>query len=294
MIHYIRPSMVLCADDCRRQMFYRYIAGIRTETKSANTSFGTAVDVGVKQYIESTVTGKSIDPVTVFRESWSKECQNNIMAYNKLQSPEKMLRMGERMMSLLPEAWANTGMVPLMGSDGKLNLSRRLQANLAPNIILTGEIDLLGVDDQAETVLTDFKTCANESTTDFIRNSDQLTPYEILIDANKDLAGVERVDKVGLWEFHKRFVPKNQKAGKGPEILAPKLVTPRTPKQKSEYRQKVISLVEDIQRGRFFKSSRSPHNTPCNLCDYSKYCAEGNAEGLVIPQKAQQTLKLVA
>lgn len=294
MIHYVRPSMVLSWDDCHRKMFFQYKAGIKTETRAANTAFGTAIDIATKNMIESQVTGKEVDPAAVFRQAWAKVCQGHVMAYSKTQSPEKMLTMGERFMMLLPSAWEETGLVPLMGSDGQLTLSRRIEARITPEIVITGELDLLGVTSDGETALVDLKTCAQETNTDFIRNSDQLTPYEILCDANRNLLGIERVEKIGLWEFVKRNVPKNVKRGKGPEILAPKLVEPRSQKQKAEYRQKVIWMVEDIERGRFSKCSRSPHNSPCTLCDYARYCTEGDTEGLVFPPSSQEALKLVA
>lgn len=294
MIHYVRPSMVLCADDCRRQMFFRYRVGIKTEATPANLAFGTAIDVADKQYVASLITGQPIDPVAVFRDNWNRACREKVIAYSKEQSPEKLLKIGERLMELLPQAWEDTGLVTLMGGDGKLNLSRRMEVAIAPNIILTGEIDKLCVTSNGQSALLDLKTCSQESDTDFIRNSDQLTPYEILCDANRESVGTEKIDLVGLWEFLKRNVPENPKKGKGPEILAPKLVEPRSQKTKAEYRQKVIWLVEDIERGRFPKASRSPHNSPCKLCDYVRYCSEGDAEGLVIPASAQQALKLVA
>lgn len=289
---YVRPSMLLSADECRRQMALKYIFGVRTEAMAANLAFGTALDVAVKAQIESLVTRQPVNAVMVFREAWAKAQAEHRLAYSAKQAPDLLTATGTRLMELFPKAWEESGLVPLMGTDGNLNMSRRMATKIAPGVVLTGEIDFNGINSSAETAIVDFKSTAGQPADyAFTENSDQTTAYNILADANAELLGCERVDLLGFMYLVKRDVPtgnnKRSKNAKGPEVLQPVLVPSRTAKQKAEFRQKVIWLVEDIQRGRFPKASRSPHNTPCNTCEYAAYCAEGDTSGLVIPNGAQ-------
>ena len=129
----------------------------------------------------------------------------------------------------------------------------------------------------------DLKTPSTPTDLGWLANADQLTGYQLLLDAHAERWGLPPVERLGLLELVKRKVP--TRTGKGPEVLAPITVSRHSTAEVADYAQKVRWVAEDIERGRFPKRGLMAHNTPCELCAVRGLCRSGDLEGLIVPPK---------
>jgi hypothetical protein len=149
------------------------------------------------------------------------------------------------------------------------------------------------MDNEGGVIPLDLKTSAIAYGEEFLLSSDQLTDYQLLTEGNSDQLGLDEsgVKSVGFFEGIKRKVPKTNR-GKGPEFLQPLIGPKRSAERLAERKQKLIWMGEDIRRGRFPKRPRMAYNTPCAMCEFSKFCLKGSKEGLVFPEQPQQEIEL--
>ena len=280
----IRPSMLIAADRCSRAMKFSYIDNIRTESISSALIFGTSIDLAIKGYIENTEIGYTYDPVDAFQENWNKAKLKNGIIFPTTHTPESMEAMGIRLMEKFPEYWEKADMHPLY-VGGKPIFSVRLEKEITDGVVLTGEPDFIGFNNKYELTILDFKTCAQPSKETFINQADQLTAYQVLVEANKDYLEIpsdQSVKHVGYVDLVKRKIPKAK--GKGPEIEPVKVVSARSISELQEFEEKVLWLNEDMIRGKFPRKSGLSFDSPCNMCDYAEYCVNGDTEGLIFPE----------
>jgi hypothetical protein len=144
-------------------------------------------------------------------------------------------------------------------------------------VIWTGEIDLVAYTREAALAVVDVKSAASSHTPLYALRADQLTSYQMLLEAHGKALGIAPVQKLGFWDFLKR---------KAARIEPPVLVPTRSAEELAEFRDKVFWLAQDIVGGRFPRASRMQYNTPCELCDYARFCIDGDEEGLLFEGKA--------
>jgi hypothetical protein len=280
----IRPSMLIAADRCSRAMKFQYIDRIRTESVSSALVFGTAIDLAIKGYIENAEIGLTYDSVDAFRSNWNEQKLKKGITFPTTHTPESMEEIGIRLMEKFPDYWEKSDMHPLYVNDKPI-FSIRLEKEITDGIMLTGEPDFVGYNSQYELTILDFKTCAQPNKDVFIRQADQLTAYQDLVEANKDLLEIpsdQSVVNVGYIDLVKRKIPKAK--GKGPEIEPIKVVSARSLSELEEFEEKVLWLNEDMIRGKFPRKSGLSFDSPCNMCDFDEYCLNGDTEGLIFPE----------
>jgi hypothetical protein len=282
---FIRPSQIVKGDECMWAMYLQYIAGIKTRARSANLVFGTIVHEAVTKYLVSLFAGLNFDPEKHFLFKWQEAMETLEIAYNASFGPEDLKATGERLCGDFPKAWDESGLVPLIDDEGPV-LERTLKVEILPGIVLTGTPDIVAMNCEAEIVVPDFKTPASASPEEFFLISDQLTAYQILVEASKIKFGIERVDGLGYMELLKKKVPKTSR-GEGPKVLPPAYGPRRSDQAIQAFIQKVGWIAEDINRGRFPKRPRMAYNTPCSLCSFQGMCLKGDTEGLIIPEGCQ-------
>jgi RecB family exonuclease len=274
----LSPSQIITADTCRRQHGYRSIARIRTRQRAANLAFGEAVDLAVRAYLLALATdAPRPDPVAVFSRGWRAACQAQTLTYAASQRPEDFAAMGEGLLALFPAAWAETGLTLARDGTGGPLLDLELAVSLGGGVSLTGVLDLVVYTPAGALALLDVKSASSAHTLTFARRADQLTAYQLLLDAHAARLGLPKVGRLGFLDLLKRK--------RSPSIAPPLLVPRRTAAELDELVQKAHWLAEDIRRGRFPRSSRHAFNSPCTLCEYAGHCIEGDATGLVFPQE---------
>lgn len=292
---YIRPSHALSFDNCGYAYYLKYVLGVKQNVTSANLPFGTAIHEACTGFILAEATGASgYDPVQVFRDMWEKSLDTEAMEFSSLWGPDDLTQTGLKLVDLFPAAWKATGYAPLIDDQGPV-VERRLQAKISNDIVLTGQPDVIAMDDEGGVIPLDIKTSAMAYGEEFLLASEQLTDYQFLVEENGDQLGLgeDGVAHVGFFEGIKRKVSKTGR-GKGPEFLSPLITSARSEERKAERRQKLIWIAEDIRRGRFPKRPRMAYNSPCSLCEFSDYCLSGNDSGLVFPDTPQQKIAMQA
>lgn len=279
---YLRPSGILKYEACPRAYQLQYINGWRNRASGSALAFGTAVHEAVTSWIVDTALGnpeQDIAPIERFRVAWKRETSKQILEYSTRFSPSEMMETGEKLTEAFPQKWGQLGYFPLFDDDGPM-VERRLEVEIGDGVVLSGQADFLGMDLQGHVVNIDFKTPVSPASEEFTILSDQLTAYQVLIEAHKDRIGIERVDKAGFMELLKRKVSKTSR-GSGPQVLDPMLAPRRDNDTVQEFLQKVLWIAEDIRRGRLHRAPQMAWNSPCDLCDFKGFCTSGSIEGLV-------------
>tara|TARA_R110002153_G_scaffold274373_1_gene450345 strand:- start:46026 stop:46877 length:852 start_codon:yes stop_codon:yes gene_type:complete len=281
----ISPSQVLKGQTCMKQVFFHYELGIRPNITSANLAFGKAVDSSVMDYLAALSTGTSLPSMEdVFLRHWKKETSIPL-EYSATKSESKMLDIGVKMALALPEAWEKSELMVFTMPDGSPALQVKLAVQISKQDSLRGYLDLIALNQEGKVVIVDIKTTGVEYDDIYTLQSDQLTAYQILVDAHADRLGVERADKVGFMCLHKKTEP---------VIHQPQIVERRSQDRVQEYLDTCGWYIEDYNAGRFNRCSLGAFNSPCKMCDFKNLCSSGDTDDLIIPDRAIAPLKLVA
>ena len=278
----LSATQVIAADDCRRMHWYRYVEGLKTVATPANLVFGSAIDEAVRNYLNSLAAGTTPPvPEQDFLDLWDKARRTEQIQYPATKSPQSFRQMGGAMMKALAEGWSRTGWTVATDADGAPLTDRFLSVGLGTRDNVTvdyrGKIDVAVYTAGAEFGVVDIKTAASPHTALYSERSDQLTGYQILVDANAAELGVPPVEKLGFFDLVKRKQPKIEAV----------MVGRRSEKALEEFVDKLFWLGDDIRRKRFPRASRHAFNSPCQMCDFARLCVYGESSGLTRPAAAQ-------
>jgi len=277
---FLSPTSVGRYRNCPRSYWYYYIARIRPIAQSATLLVGIILHECFNAMVKADILGIPCDPTKMFDKDWNAALASKTVEFSTTQSPDGLRATAHRLIELFPVAWKETRLIPVLDSKGEPLLEREFRTILAPGVIATARIDglFMSVDD-GSVITLDFKAPAQEPDGIFTSVAEQLTQQQMVIEAHRDAIGIETVDKVGFLAGIRRPVPKTSR-GKGPEFLKPSIVPARTPEEVAEYRQNLLWVADDIQRGRFPKNPRGHYNSPCPDCDFVRHCTTGSMEGL--------------
>ncbi len=284
-----RPTAILCYEDCPRAYYYRYVRRLRPEADSANLVFGTVLHEVLVAFLRDEVPAAELPEH--FVERWRAAQEDRAITYARLFGPEDLEATGRRLCELFPPWWAETGLLVLRDEHGPV-IERRFQVEIAGELILTGEPDLLAMDREGQVLILDFKTTSSEPRLDGWV-SDQLLAYQVLVGTHAEALGIDRVAGLGFIYLVKAKVPRTGK-GIGPRIAPLRIEPTGDGERVREYIQKVLWVDEDIRKGRFPRRSRMAYNTPCALCDYQAVCWQGDTSGLREPEDAPEQGRLIA
>lgn len=278
----LSANKIITADTCKRMLYYRYILEIKNQVKSSNLAFGSAIDTALMTYLLAITMGHQVhDLEAVFLEKWEEETDCEV-EYTVTKTPKKLVEMGKKMVSLFPEAWEKSGLMILVMPDGSPALQVQLSCSLKDKLNLRGYLDLIAMNDDGEIIVIDLKTAAAKYGEVFAWQSDQLTAYNILVEANREALGIDTVDQLGFMCMLKKT---------NPEIEQPHLIPARSSQEIAEFRQKCFDIETTFNQRRFYKASRHAFNNPCELCDFKQLCTFGDTDGLIIPDKSKPLLQ---
>lgn len=278
----VRPSGILKYDDCPRAYKFQYVDRIRTETTSVNLPFGTAIHDACTKWLTAQSTGKTADIADIFREGFQKALDTKIVSFPQDKLPNDFFEMGEALVTAFPAAWIDSGLRVLMDVDGMPMVERRLEAEIRPGVVLSGQPDVVALDEKDRVVVPDIKTPAQSSDAVFVDASEQLTSYQLLLEQPNVVAftGRKKVDRVGFFEGIKRKVTAT---GKGPTWEPPLLVDSRSDSDIDDLKLKIQAMAADVTAGVFPKRPRMAFNSPCTMCDYVGLCHRGDKTGFIFP-----------
>lgn len=281
----LSPSRVQKGQTCMKQVWYHYKLGIRPKVTSANLAFGKAVDNTVMDYLKAVTLGTRISSIEdVFVRHWKKQTSVSL-EYSATQSENKLKEMGAAMAGKFPVKWEESGLMVFIMPDGSPALQVELAVQISPKDSLKGYLDLIAMDQIGRIIILDIKTTGVAYDDLFVRQSDQLTAYQLLVDSHAETLGIEQADQVGFMCLHKK---------KDPVIHLPQIVDRRPTNRVREYIQTCQWFVNDYNNGRFNRSPLGAFNSPCSMCNFSRLCSEGCTEDLSIPDRAMSALQLAA
>lgn len=282
---YLSASQIINADDCRRKHWYASIARFKPAVSAANLAFGKCIDLATREYLFALTLNQPL-PNTVkrFEELWLTSTKSEELTYAATHTPEQFLSMGMELMRQFPGIWEDSGYQVALDNQGSPLVDLKLDVDIGNGVILRGILDIVAYTPVIELCLLDEKTASAEHSEMFTRVSDQMTTYNILMDAHRERLGLPEVEKVGFLDLIKRK--------KTPEVLQPITVRRRNKDEIRGFIQKCHWLADDIRQGKFPKASRHAYNTPCDLCDFKGHCIDGNTDGLIIPK--QDVIKFAA
>ncbi len=275
---------VLTGDDCPRQLFFRKYERLVNEVQNISLKFGTLLHSMADQIIvhlhDNPHQTASFDIDGIFDQGWENTIKGHALSYPANHTQQDMYDIGLALARRFYGLWPELGYFPLTDQDSRPVQSKMLEADLGENVILRGKLDFQGYGPDASFDIIDFKFPRSAHSESFCYGADQLTGYQLLSDTNRDLLESPLVDRLGFMDGLKRKVPVKGSRGKGPDVNAPLMMERRSVGEVRSFRDKVLWMADDIRRGRFPKRSRQAHNTPCDMCDYSRLCQFGDMTGL--------------
>lgn len=282
----IRPSGILKHDDCPRSYQFQYEMGLRTEAVSINLPFGTAVHQATTDYLIAEHYSQSCNVVDIFKETFTKKIDTSIIEVSSSRSIQDYFAIGERLVEQFPETWDKSGLMLCLDKEGKPIVERRMKATLSHNLVLNGQPDIVALDSEGDVCLVDIKTPAQVSDSLFLKASDQLTCYQLLLEYNANDLGIDGVQKLGFMEGVKRAIPKTGR-GAGPGWEPIQFAPARDDSDRQDLIQKVLEIKRQRDIGYFPKRSRMAYNTPCTMCDFRHYCVEKDVSDIVFPEEKE-------
>ncbi len=277
----LSPTAVLKYECCPYQYLLEAVLRIRPAHRAANLVFGTVLHRTVEDWLRGELTGAAPDPIALFDRDWAVARDAGGIEYSATQSPESLTATGRALITGFATAWPTFQRLLAVDGQGTPLLEVKLEVRLGPQLTFVGRTDLLTFNRDGELECLDLKTPSTPTDPDWLVSADQLTGYQLLLDAHAERLGLPPVERLGLLELVKRKVP--TRTGKGPEVRAPITVSRHSTAEVADYVQKVRWVAEDIERGRFPKRGLMAHNTPCELCAVRGLCRSGDLDGLIVP-----------
>ncbi|WP_419614324.1 RecB family exonuclease [Thiolapillus sp.] len=265
---------------CGAMLEARYIKGLEPEVTSANLVFGKAVHQVWAEWLLAWHEGDAYDMASAFEEEWGRRTEATAIEYNTLFDEQALLTLGKRLGKLFPEAWEKSGLVLAVDHDNQPLVERHLMAKVG-GVLVQGYLDLVALDSDGNICVADVKTPSSASNEEFALEADQLTLYQILVEANQDGLDLDGpVRKLGFIEGLKRK--------REPKVLPPLWVPAREEPQKQRFARKIQWIDRQIQDRQFHRRSLAAFDSPCNMCDYRELCTTGSMDGLTVSQKRKQ------
>jgi hypothetical protein len=285
---YLSHSAATLYQTCPRKYQNRYKLRLGSAETSINLGFGSAIDEGASAHIVGHAMGQYVDSRPVFEQAFERFCSTNVVAYStKFQNKEDVLAMGRLLLQRFEAKWKELGYIALLDPQGKPLVQIELKVTLPTNIIFTAILDVIVMTPDNKVLVVDIKTPSQASSEAFLELSDQLTGYQLVVEAHKERLGIDHLDGVAFLELIKRPIPK--KTGMGPEVLTPVVCNLRPKDKLEDFVQSRVWIAEDIRRERFPTRSLDSYSTPCDdTCEFVRQCRFGSKDGLVVRPQRQR------
>ena len=277
----LSPTAVLKYETCPQQYYLDEVVRVRPMHKAANLVFGGVVHQVIETWLRGWLCGPAPDAGALFDTAWQTARDAGGIDYSTTQSPEGLTATGRALATGFAAAWPGFGLLPALDGAGEPVLERKLELQITPGLVFVGKPDLVVLDADGALSCLDLKTPSSPTDPAWLTGADQLTGYQLLLDAHAERLALPPVARLGLVELVKRKVA--TKTGKGPEVCPPITVARRAPEILAAYAQKVGWVAEDIDRGRFPKRSLMAHNSPCGLCAFKGLCQDGDPDNVIMP-----------
>lgn len=270
----LRPSHILEYLKCPKSYYLKYVIKAGPIKQPVNLFFGTVIHKTVQAFLMERIVDKEIEDY--FDSLWKEEQEEvEVEKPTGKWTLDDLFNVGVKLVSQFPKKWRETGLIPLIDSEGQFVIERTIKLQIDNNIVLSGTPDVVCMNQAGEIVILDFKTASSPAWEGFNILSDQLKAYILLFSNSLEAInmGITKVDKVGFMEFLKRK--------KTPKVLPPVLTEEISVDE--GFIKKIKWVGENIVNENFFANPLMAWNSPCRMCEFQNYCAYGSTEGLYIP-----------
>lgn len=266
---------------CPRQYKLSRIDRISEVQESMATMFGKVVHTSIYLFLKSRIDGASFTPGLFFEMEFKKRAMESSLRLPANWSIEDFIATGKLMMERFEDFWNRDEYEVVIDADGEPVLEREFKIQLPGGIVYTAIIDaVLRRKRDGWIIVTDWKTPAQAAFEEFALLSEQLTGYEVTVEAFLESLGLDRIDGTMFVELIKRKVPV-KKGAMGPTVNEPVVVRCRTDEEKQEWLESRQETARNIRAGKFPRRPLSAFSSPCGMCGLRKLCLHGAMDGLM-------------
>jgi hypothetical protein len=268
---------------CGFQYYLKYIARLQAKTTSINLAIGKVVDELVSNYLIELAYGRFWNPEDHVDELWRKHvAYSNNWKLSTYYTMEHYYVMCKEFAKQIPEAWHQSGLSVVRGTDGAPMVQQRIK-HVVGGIRMTSILDILCYSNELDApVVIDVKCVASQCDEGWLGISEQLGTYALASEVDPR-SPFEKVQFGGFWEAVKRKprLPsdKSKKALIGPSFSKP-VIGKLNERTRNELPMRYRIAQDRINRGEFFAQPGQAFNTPCQTCDFAAYCQSGDKSEL--------------
>lgn len=274
---------------CGEAYRLRYEEHLEPVRKSATLILGGLIDEAASAFIRAQATGEQVDPVAMFSAAWDAKIATVETQMASGKDAETTRLMGIQILERFVEDWTARGWMPMLDLDGEPIVQRWLRVELPGNVIYRGIIDVVVLTPDSKVLVVDLKTTSIHFE-EFSLVADQLTGYQVMIEAHADLLGIERIDGLVFYDMVKRapVTEKSRKGATGPTIEVDEPAPPRTPAQVDGWIREQGFIADDIRRRRFSRRPGKPFSSACRMCDYQRKCWKNDSSDLYVMERTNR------
>lgn len=250
--------------------------------ESMATMFGKVVHTAIHLYLKAQIDGATFTAPLFFEQEFVRRARETNLRLPANWSIQDFIDCGKLMLERFDEFWKKDEYEVVLDSSGEPILEREFKIGLPENVEYTAIIDaILRRKRDGWIIICDWKTPAQASFEEFALLSEQLTGYQVVVEAFMQELGLERLDGTMFVELLKRKVPV-KKGAAGPTVEPPTVVRMRSEDEKLEWMLGRLENARNIRAAKFPRRPLSAFNTPCGLCDVRPACLYGSMDGLVV------------
>jgi hypothetical protein len=273
---------------CPRQYKLTKIDRLTCIQESMATMFGKVVHTAIHLYLKAQIDGATFTAPLFFEQEFVRRASATNLRLPANWSIQDFIDCGKLMMERFDEFWKRDEYEVVLDAKGEPILEREFKIGLPENIEYTAIIDvILRRKRDGWIFICDWKTPAQASFEGFALLSEQLTGYQVVVEAFMAELGLERLDGTMFVELLKRKVPVKRGAS-GPTVEQPCIVRMRNEEEKVEWMQARLETARNIRAGKFPRRPLSSYSSPCSLCDMRNLCMVGSMDGLVVREPFQR------
>lgn len=247
-VTYLSFSQIDSFSICPLQYKYKYILRLPTPP-SASQTLGDTLHRTLKNFYQRQITSKRRleleDLLAILEESWSSE------GFSSKEHEETSKKAAKRMLINFYENGFDYSKI-----GNVLALEQPFSFRLTPILKIGGIMDRVDKLDEDRIEIIDYKTGARTPSQKDVDRNDQLTIYALAASTIKDLPFYRPVEKIVLSLYY---------LDKGVKISST-----RTSKEIERIKEKIIQLVEEIEKTDFPPKPNRPF--PCDHCEFKLLC----------------------
>lgn len=281
----LSPTSIEAYERCPYAWYLSRVARVSPVATQGNLVFGSTVHEAIETWLRRRAIGIDSDPAEEFLLLWEQAmAETQEIVFSSGWTSDDLKETGARLLEAFRAWWDASGWQVAVDRNGEPLIERPLAVTI-DDLLFEGRIDLVAVLPDGTLAVLDVKTPSTAAMENFAVLSDQLTSYQVLMDANADQLGIQQPTYLGFIELIKAKVGK--RTGQGPRMAPPYLVQRRRPEDIHRWMIKTLWIARSIKSGVFHQRPLGAWDSPCKLCDFVGWCTQGSLEGLKVPPGAQ-------